>query len=195
MTLSQPFRLLCRGAAGGLAVLIGSLLPASTPAAENKAASPAPTRFASPIVPNTTGLEYIDTSFENASPVWYEQAPDGAIVVHLLYDHERSSPNRAAGHFHFMLQGKPGAKLTLVITELDNVWNGVRGSVSRELKTVRLSENGRDWRAIPVDNSAGDSVRFTIEMPGPRLYVARLEPYRLSDLDRFLVAESPPCVR
>jgi hypothetical protein len=48
------------------------------------------------------GLEYIDTSFENASPLWYEAAPDGTVLVHLLYDHERSSPNRAAGHFHSM---------------------------------------------------------------------------------------------
>jgi hypothetical protein len=29
-------------------------------------------------------------------------------------------------------------------------------------------------------------VQFHVEMPGPRLYVARVEPYRLSDLDRFL---------
>jgi len=29
-------------------------------------------------------------------------------------------------------------------------------------------------------------VRLTVDMPGPRLYVARLEPYRLSDLDRFI---------
>ena len=26
---------------------------------------------------NTTGLEFIDTSFENASPLWYEFAPNG----------------------------------------------------------------------------------------------------------------------
>src|SRR4051812_720018 len=48
-----------------------------------------------------TALEFIDTGFENASPLWYEAGPDGAVQVHLLYDHKRSSPNRAAGHFHF----------------------------------------------------------------------------------------------
>ena len=41
-------------------------------------------------------LEFIDTSIENASPLWYDTAPDGVIRVHLLYDHERDSPNRAA---------------------------------------------------------------------------------------------------
>ena len=29
------------------------------------------------------GLEFIDTSFENASPLWYEAEPDGTILVHL----------------------------------------------------------------------------------------------------------------
>ena len=149
---------------------------------------PKATSATSPLVPNSTGLEFIDTSFENASPLWYEQAADGTIVVHLLYDHERASPNRAAGHIHFLLQAKPGSKLTIEITNLDNVWNGIRASVSRELKTVSLSENGRDWRVVPVDNSSGTSGRFTVEMPGPRLYVARLEPYRLSDLEKFLAA-------
>src|SRR6266851_5013358 len=32
------------------------------------------------------GLEFIDTSFENASPLWYDIAADGTINVHLLYD-------------------------------------------------------------------------------------------------------------
>src|SRR5688572_15943624 len=79
---------------------------------------------------NATGFQFIDTSFENASPVWYEIATDGTIEVHLLYDHERSSPNRAAGHFHFQVHATPGAKLTLEFKNLDNVWNGRPGSVA-----------------------------------------------------------------
>ena len=59
-------------------------------------------------ITNNTGLEYIDTSFENASPLWYEFAEDNSIQIHLLYDHERNSPNRAAGHFHFLLHANPG---------------------------------------------------------------------------------------
>jgi hypothetical protein len=139
-----------------------------------------------PIVPDTTGLEFIDTSFENASPIWYEQATDGTILVHLLYDHERASPNRAAGHIHFLLHAKPGSKLTIELKNMDNVWNSMRGWVARELKTMCLSENGRDWTVIPTESLPENRIRFTVEMPGPRLFVARLEPYRISDLERFL---------
>ena len=133
-------------------------------------------------------LEFIDSSFENASPVWYEIASDGTVLVHLLYDHERSSPNRAAGHIHIRLHARPGSRLTLEFKNLENVWNGVRGSVARELKAVVLSEDGRLWKPVPLESLPGDRVRLHVEMAGPRLYVARVEPYRLSDIDRFLAA-------
>ena len=131
-------------------------------------------------------LEFIDTSFENASPVWYEIAPDGTVLVHLLYDHERSSPNRAAGHIHFQLHAKPGSKLTLEFRNLDNVWNGVSGSIARELKAVVVSQDGQQWRSVPLESQPENRVQLRVEMPGSRLYVARVEPYRLSDLDQFL---------
>ncbi len=135
---------------------------------------------------NPSGLDFIDTGFENASPLWYELAPDGSIQINLVYDHERSSPNRAAGHIHFLIHASTGSKLTLEFRNLDNVWNRQPGSVAGELKAVAISENGRDWRSVPTESLPGNRVRLTVEMPGPRLYVARIEPYRLSDLDRLL---------
>jgi hypothetical protein len=131
-------------------------------------------------------LEYIDTSFENASPVWYELAPDGTVMIHLLYDHERSSPNRAAGHIHFRVHAKTGSRLSIEFKNLDNVWNGTHGSIARELKAVVISENGHDWKSVPLENLPGDGVRLRLDMSGPRMYVARVEPYRLSDLESFL---------
>jgi hypothetical protein len=131
-------------------------------------------------------LEFIDTSFENASPVWYEFAPDGTVLVHLLYDHERSSPNRAAGHIHIKLHAKTGAKLTLEFKNLDNVWNSTPGSIARELKAVTISEDGRNWKSVPTESLPENRIRLHIEMPGPQMYVARVEPYRISDLENFL---------
>jgi hypothetical protein len=141
-------------------------------------------------------LDFIDTSFENASPLWYDVAPDGAIHVHLLYDHEYRSPNRAAGHLHFMLQAAAGSRLTLEFRNLDNIYNGQHGSVAAELKTVAVSQDGRDWTSVPTESLPENRVRLTLTMPGPRLYVARMEPYRLSDLDRLLDSIRPnPLVR
>jgi hypothetical protein len=138
------------------------------------------------IAPTNHPLEFIDTSFENASPVWYEFAQDGTVLVHLLYDHERSSPNRAAGHIHIKLHAKPDSKLTLEFKNLDNVWNGTPGSIARELKAVVISVDGRNWKSVPTETLPENRIRLHLEMPGSHLYVARVEPYRLSDLDKFL---------
>jgi hypothetical protein len=131
-------------------------------------------------------LEFIDNSFENASPVWYHIAPDGVVLVHLLYDHERSSPNRAAGHIHFRVHARAGAKLALEFRNLDNVWNGVSGSIARELNTLVVSTNGRDWKSVPTESLPTNRVRLHLEMAATPLFVARVEPYRISDLDALL---------
>ena len=130
-------------------------------------------------------LDFIDTSIENASPLWYDVA-DGVVRLHLIYDHERASPNRAAGHVHFLLNARPGTKLTLEFLNLDNVWNGQPGSVAGELKTMAISDDGRVWNTVPTESLPGNRVQLPVEMRGPALYVARMEPYRLSDLARLL---------
>lgn len=162
--------------AGTLAAGLGLPLSAA------EASSPAPAAATAP------GLDFIDTSIENASPLWYEVGPNGVININLLYDHERSSPNRAAGHIHFLVHGKPGTRLTFEFKNLDNVWNGRPGSVARELKTLVLSDDGTKWRSSPTESLPENRVQLTVEMPGPELYVARLEPYRLSDLEKFLAS-------
>lgn len=137
------------------------------------------------------GLDFIDTSIENASPLWYETDTNGVIQVHLNYDHERESPNRAAGHIHFLMHAKPGTRLTLEFRNLDNVWNGRPGSVAKELKSVMVSADGRTWKGVDTVALPTNRVQVTLDMPGPRLYVARLEPYRISDLDRLLESIRP----
>ncbi|MCI0621567.1 MAG: peptidase M14 [Acidobacteria bacterium] len=141
----------------------------------------------SPLVSHPdTGLEFINTSFENASPLHWEIDTEGAVQIFLVYDQERSSPNRANGHWHFQLEGKPGAKLTLVLNNLGNVWNRKKGFPLSDKPISFVSANGRDWQAIQGRPLPGNRVQFTVEMQGSRLYVARLEPYRLSDLDKLL---------
>jgi hypothetical protein len=145
--------------------------------------------------PTPVELDFIDTSIENGSPLWYEVV-DNVVRVNLIYDHERASPNRAAGHIHFVLHARPRTALTLEFRNLDNVWNGQPGSVAGELKTVAISDDGNAWRTVTTDRPGGNRVQLRVSMTGPRLHVARMEPYRLSDLDRLLERiRSNPLVR
>jgi hypothetical protein len=165
-----------------------ALLPRGCPGTE--APGPLATRSV------VADLSFIDTSFENASPVWWDRDTNGVVRVHLVYDHERDSPNRAAGHFHFRLQARTGARITLEFVNLDNVWNGQPGSIARELKAVALSPDGKTWHMAPTQGLPGDRIQLTVDLPGPQLFVARIEPYRLSDLDRLLtVIRGHPKVR
>lgn len=54
-------------------------------------------------------LIYINTNFENASQLDWEVDANGVVQVSLIYDHERSSPNRANGHWHFQMQAEAGS--------------------------------------------------------------------------------------
>ena len=132
-----------------------------------------------------TGLQYINTSFENASPLYWETDTNGRIHLHLVYDLERSSPNRANGHWHFQLQGKPGSELTLVLHNFENVWNGKPGVPVSDKTICFVSEDGAAWRVLPAKLLEGNALQILVRLEGPALYVARLEPYRLSDLEKL----------
>jgi hypothetical protein len=130
-------------------------------------------------------LRYISTEFENASPLWWEIAPDGAVQVHLVYDQERSSPNRANGHWLFRVEAEPGSDLTLVLGPFANVWNGVPSKPTPEAKISFVSDDGEHWSAIAAEPAEPNWLKFRVHLQGSSLYVARLEPYRLSDLDKL----------
>lgn len=136
-------------------------------------------------VPNANAIQFIDTSFENASPVWYESLEDGTTAVHLMYDHERDSTNRAAGHIHIRLQAAAGARVKLEFRNLDNIYNGRPGSVAKEMHRLVISPDGKNWQSVATE-VLENRVRLEVHMPSDQLYVARVEPYRISDLNRFL---------
>lgn len=136
--------------------------------------------------PENRGLKFIDTSFENASPVYYELTDQGT-AIYLMYDHERDSLNRAAGHVHLRLETTPGTILRLEFRNLDNIYNGRASLVSKEMHHLVVSHDGKSWRSI-ASEVAENRVRIVVESPGTQLYLARVEPYRLSDLANLLEA-------
>jgi zinc carboxypeptidase len=134
------------------------------------------------------GLEFIDTGFENASPLNWDVDGDGAINVYLTYDHERSSPNRANGHWHFRVEARPGTTQTIILNNLRNIWNGRLAEIARPGRrhTCHLSDDGKKWRAVPLEVLPDHRLKLTARIETSTLWVARTEPYRLSDLEALL---------
>jgi hypothetical protein len=159
----------------GICTALGGY-PPTVPAAEQSPAGEAV---------RASALHYISTAFENASPLWWEADADGTVQVHLIYDHERSSPNRANGHWFFRVEAEPGADLTLVLGPFANVWNGVLSKPTPEATISFVSDDGQSWRAIPAEPAEPFRLKLRLHMQGPALYVARLPPYRLSDLEKL----------
>src|SRR6476619_5511561 len=46
-------------------------------------------------------VRFINTSFENASLVWWSTDSNQVVNIDLIYDRQRESPNRANGHWFF----------------------------------------------------------------------------------------------
>ena len=131
-------------------------------------------------------LVYINTTFENASPLFWEIGDSGEVNVFLVYDHERSSPNRAAGHWHFRVEAAKGSELTIVLNNLMNIYNGRKGSPAKDKTISYVSPDGKNWRAIETDLLEDARLKFTLRMETDEMYVARLVPYRLSDLQKLM---------
>jgi hypothetical protein len=137
------------------------------------------------VLAGQSDLIFLDTSFENASPLYWEAEPNNVVHVYLVYDQERASPNRANGHWFFRVEARPGAELTFVLHNFDNVWNG-RPSSPLDPRTVCfVSADARTWRTIPTEKTADNRCRFQVTVDTGSLYLARLEPYRLSDLEKL----------
>ncbi len=113
---------------------------------------------------------------------------DGVVQVYLLYDHERDSTNRAAGHWHFKVEGKPNTYVRLVLNNFYNVWNGTPGFPISEKSITYFSYDQSNWSSANATLLEGKD-RVQIDAPVGKdgfVYVARLPPYRISDLDNLL---------
>jgi hypothetical protein len=131
-----------------------------------------------------TPLIYINTLFENASPLFWQVEPDSKITIDLIYDHQRNSLNRAVSHWYFQIFAKAGSDLTLVLQNFYNIWNEKMDLSDATDETICfISEDGKNWSDIPTTLLEGQRLELKIHMASDSLFVARLEPYRLSDLE------------
>jgi hypothetical protein len=133
-----------------------------------------------------TKIQFINTAFENASEFNWEIDSSGTVIIELIYDHERSSINRANQHWHFQVQAVPGADLTFILKNFDNIWNGIKSDPISDRTLCFISRDGKNWTAIKTELLSDDRLKLKIHMEGEKLFVASLEPYRISDLQKLV---------
>jgi hypothetical protein len=138
-------------------------------------------------------LIYINTLFENGSPLFWDIQPDGTILINLIYDYERASLNRANGHWYFQILAPAGSELKIVLQNFENIYNGRISFPVKEDTPCFISEDRKNWQAIPAELTPDARLKIDLHMTTDSLYLARLEPYTISDLNRFLnqIKDSP----
>jgi hypothetical protein len=129
---------------------------------------------------------FIHTGFENASPLNWEADSAGRIIISLVYDHERFSQNRANNHWHFKVEAPVGKEVTLILQNFDNIWNNIHASPISKQSPIVLSADGKSWESRPTEYIEGNRMQIKLKMPAASVYIASIEPYRISDLDKLL---------
>jgi hypothetical protein len=131
-------------------------------------------------------FKYINTNFENASQLDWAVDSTGVVNISLNYDHERSSPNRANGHWHFQVEADAGSDVTLTLNNFDNIWNGMKAYPVSHRTNCLVSSDGITWTAVATDLLPDNSLKFKLHMESNKMYVASVEPYRISDLEKLI---------
>lgn len=139
---------------------------------------------------------YINNNIENGSNLNWDIAEDGSINIYLAYDYERESLNRAYDHWHFLLEAEAGSDLTLIFHNFSEVYNGKLMPFSTWIMDCITSPDDQVWSHVPVEWLEGERMKVEIHMDSDSLYIARVEPYRLSDLqDLFASLQEEENVR
>jgi hypothetical protein len=135
---------------------------------------------------------FIDTFFENATALRWEQSAADIVDLDLIADHARMSPNRQMTWWNFKIHTSPaarGGQLRLRFRPVTSCWNGTPApALRRDPLTSVVSAEGRAWRVLPVcpSTEAGFVKELCVPIEGSCMHVAHLVPYNDSDLQATL---------
>jgi len=135
---------------------------------------------------------FIDTYFENASALRWEQTGPETVDFDLIPDHARMSPNRQMTHWNFTVQvpaAAVGGSLRLRFRPVTSCWNGRPAPALRRYPlTSVICSDGMTWRPLAMRDcpDEGFAKEMTLPLASPRVRVAHLVPYNDSDLQASL---------
>ena len=129
---------------------------------------------------------YINTSFENGSPMNWEERDDGTLVFEPLFDYERGFRNRQLTHWHFSLRGTKGQTVRLRIPPKENIYGGKRVNAFAPRIGNQMSADGVSWTPVVFEQGEDRSIEATVTLPADEVVIARIEPYTTKHLAGFL---------
>jgi murein tripeptide amidase MpaA len=117
----------------------------------------------------------------------WEKGSDGTIYIRQVYDHQREAFNRQSNHFHFLLIAKAGSDIPIVFKNFNTIYNGDMYYNTTNINYCVVSNDGKKWRHVPGELLNSDNrMPIKFHMDTDSLYIASVEPYRVSDLNKLL---------
>lgn len=142
------------------------------------------------------GQLYINSNFENGSPINWHCSGNDTVFIDLIYDYERLTGNRTVGHWYFQLLDADQDSVAIVFSNFFTIRNGKQVSTlaSKYGKPVcYFSFDNKNW--TPVSGTVNDQNQLIVFIParGTSCYIASLPPYTLNDYSDLIgsVASNP----
>ena len=130
---------------------------------------------------------YINNFIENGSTMDWEKGSDGTIYIHQNYDYQREVFNRQNNHIHFLLLAQAGADVPIVFNDYSSIYNGRMNYNTTNINYCVVSNDGKNWRHVPGELlNSNKRMKIMFHMDSDSLYIAGVEPYRVSDLHKLL---------
>jgi hypothetical protein len=135
---------------------------------------------------------FLDSFFENASMLRWEQSGADTVDLDLIPDHGRMSPNCQMTHWNFRVHvpaAAVGGSLRVRFRPVNSCWNGHPGAaLKREGLTSVVRAQGQPWQVVSMQDATDEGFAKEMRIPllGPCTQVAHLVPYNDSDLQRTL---------
>ncbi len=134
-------------------------------------------------------IRFIDYFFENASPLSWKIQGDTVIKIIIPPDYERESLNRQTDHWYFRLEAEKGTRVKLILSKLmADVYNGREATNWWNFEndiSCYISYDRKTWEAIKTSRLPGMDLMVEFTMKSESVYVVRMPPYTISDLENL----------
>ncbi len=127
----------------------------------------------------------VNWHFENGSPLTWEIAPNGHLIINPIHGIDSTNFDDDVGHWHFQLFADQNSDVTIEINGLSVHHGGWHGTHISDKTHCFISPDGTTWKPISADRIAEDRIQFQVYMKEAMIYISRSEPYRVSDLERL----------
>ncbi|MBC8459337.1 MAG: hypothetical protein H8D67_15195, partial [Deltaproteobacteria bacterium] len=135
---------------------------------------------------------FINTYYENASMLRWEQNENGTIDLFLIPDHERFLPNHQITHWNFKVEIPPehlGETMTFRFRSMTGCYNGesYRALAGHDMVTA-ISYDGSNWETIECTPSEHPECgpEFSVKLKSEVIQIAHLVPYTDSMLQKTI---------